>query len=181
MKKWFKALVKFIKGLFTKKQDGGGAVTPAPSPVPVAPQVLCLYGGFNFTKAKEDSTAQIKGLKVKSGGMSYSWASSGKLKNWGLADGDASALAVFAVKGSDGQYRGGKFDWISASRTTRSWENIKGGYHGWPKNAIETAKGYAFCIVSKDGKKRTNWILADKLSKEPDTEVYEKPLTDELD
>ena len=111
--------------------------------------------------------------------MSYSWKSSGSL--WGLPDTKADALAVFAVKGSDGNYKGGKFDWISKSRTTRSFENIKDGYNGWPKNAIETAKGYAFCIVSKDGKKRTNWILASSISKEPDNEVYERPLTNELD
>ena len=182
MKKILKALIELIKSLFKKKTQpdqgggsGGGGSTPSSF------KVLCTYGGFNFTNAKEDSSAQIKGLSVKSKGMSYSWASSSKLKNWGLADGDASALAIFAVKGSDGQYRGGKFDWISASRVTRSWENIRSGYHGWPKDAIETAKGYAFCIVSKDGKKRTNWILADKMSKEPDNEVYEAPLTKELD
>lgn len=180
MKKILKALVELILKLFGKKVQpdqggsGGGGSTQSF-------KALCTYGGFNFTNAKEDSTAQIKGLTVKNKGMSYSWASATKLKNWGLVDGDAGALAVFAVKGSDGQYRGGKFDWISASRVTRSWENIRSGYHGWPKDAIETAKGYAFCIVSKDGKKRTNWIFADKMSKAPDSEVYEKPLTDELD
>ena len=181
MKKILKALIELIKSLFgKKKQDGQGGGSGGVS-TPSSFKVLCTYGGFNFSNAKEDSSAQIKGLTVKARGMSYSWASATKLKNWGLADGDAGALAVFAVKGSDGQYRGGKFDWISASRVTRSWENIRSGYHGWPKDAIETAKGYAFCIVSKDGKKRTNWILADKMSKEPDNEVYEEPLTKELD
>ena len=181
MKKILKALIELIKSLFgKKKQDGQGGGSGGGS-TPSSFKVLCTYGGFNFSNAKEDSSAQIKGLTVKARGMSYSWASATKLKNWGLADGDAGALAVFAVKGSDGQYRGGKFDWISASRVTRSWENIRSGYHGWPKDAIETAKGYAFCIVSKDGKKRTNWILTDKMSKEPDNEVYEEPLTKELD
>lgn len=181
MKKILKVLIELIKSLFgKKKQDGHGGGSGGGS-TPSSFKVLCTYGGFNFSNAKEDSSAQIKGLTVKARGMSYSWASATKLKNWGLADGDAGALAVFAVKGSDGQYRGGKFDWISASRVTRSWENIRSGYHGWPKDAIETAKGYAFCIVSKDGKKRTNWILTDKMSKEPDNEVYEEPLTKELD
>ena len=166
-----------IKKLF-KKHDGESTPTPSGGDTSKF-KVLCTYGAFNFANAVEDKEQVIANLKVKSNGMSYSWKSSGKL--WGMADGQAGALAIFAVKGSDGVYRGGKFDWISKSRVTRSFENIKGGYKGWPKDSIETAKGYAFCICSENGKKRTNWILTDKLSKAPDNEVYEAPLTDTLD
>lgn len=178
MKKLLKKLVAFLKKLLEKADDT--TPTPSPSPSPSSLKVQNCYGGFKFENAKEDSTAQIQNLTVTSKGMKYGWKSGSNLKGWGLADTDASALAVFAVKGSDGVYRGGKFDWISKSRTTRSFENIRGGYHGWPKDAIETAKGYAFAIVSKDGKKRTNWILADKISKGVEFRCG-KPLTDKYD
>lgn len=175
MKKLLKKLVELLKKWFADKDK------PEPQPTPSKTKVLNCYGGFKFENAKEDSTAQIQNLTVTNSGMKYGWKSGSSLKNWGLSDTDAHALAVFAVKGSDGVYRGGKFDWISKSRTTRSFENIKSGYHGWPKNAIETAKGYAFCIVSENGKNRTNWIFTDKISKgvafrcgKPLTDKYEK-------
>ena len=128
MKKLLKKLVAFLKKLLEKADDT--TPTPSPSPSPSSLKVQNCYGGFKFENAKEDSTAQIQNLTVTSKGMKYGWKSGSSLKGWGLADTDASALAVFAVKGSDGVYRGGKFDWISKSRTTRSFENIRGGYHG---------------------------------------------------
>lgn len=159
MKHIFKQLWKFIKSLFSsKKQESDESDTTKFS-------VKNCYGGFRFENAVEDPAAQIQSLTVTKNGMKYGWKSGSSLKGWGLSDTQASALAVFAVKGSDGIYRGGKFDWISKSRITRSFENIRSGYHGWPKDAIETAKGYAFCIVSENGKKRTNWIFSDKIAK----------------
>ena len=35
-------------------------------------------------------------------------------------------------------------------------KNISEGYNGWPKDSIGKADAYAFVIVSKDGRKRTN-------------------------
>ena len=175
MKRIFKKLWKFIKSLFSGKHDSG----PDPSDTTKFKVQNC-YGGFRFENAVEDPAAQIQNLTVTAKGMKYGWKAGSSLKGWGLANTDAGALAVFAVKGSDGVYRGGKFDWISKSRTTRSFENIYGGYKGWPKNAIETAKGYAFAIVADGGKKRTNWIFADKLSKGVEFRCG-KPLTNKYD
>lgn len=169
MKKIIKKIIAFLKKLFGRKDK-----------TPESIKVLNCYGGFKFENAVEDSAAQIQNLTVTAKGMKYGWKPGSTLKGWGLSDTDAGALAVFAVKGSDGVYRGGKFDWISKSRTTRSFENIYGGYKGWPKNAIETAKGYAFAIVADGGKKRTNWIVADKLSKGVEFRCG-KPLTDKYD
>ena len=140
----------FLKKLFGKTSD-------KPSQI----KVEYAYGGVDFNRAKEDPDAVIGNLKVNSDSMSYSWMA-GNLRGWGLSDGDANALAIFAVKDSSGKYKGGKFEWISKSRTTRAFTNIKSGYSGWPKDAVQKAKGYAFCICSKDASKRTNWITCER-------------------
>ena len=115
------------------------------------------YGGFKGGNAKLSSKARIKNLKVSSSGMSYSWVSGGCADLGCSSSTDASCLAcLFVLVG--GKWVGGKFDWISTSRLTRDFANIKDGYNGWPKDAIGKAEKYAFCIVSKDGKSRTNVI-----------------------
>ena len=115
------------------------------------------YGGFKGGSAKLSAKARIMGLSVKSDGMSYQWMSGG-CENLGASSStDASCLAcLFCLVG--GRWVGGKFDWISTSRKTRDFKNIESSYNGWPKNAIANATRYAFVIVSKDGKSRTNVI-----------------------
>ena len=123
------------------------------------------YGGLKGEKAAEDANAQIKDLKISGNNMSYGWAK-GNLRGWGLADTDANALACVFFK--DGKtFKGGKFEWISYSRKTRSFGNISGHYNGWDPNKFFAATEYAFCICSKDGKKRTNFIFFSKNSREP--------------
>lgn len=161
MKKLIQKIVDFFKRLFSHKSSSSSGSDSGNKSLKVA----YTYGGLDFTKAKEDPSAVIGNLVVTNDAMRYTWVK-GDLKGWGLADTDASAIAVFAVKDGSGNYKGGKFEWISKSRTSRAFTNIKGGYAGWPKNAVETAKGYAFCICSKDGKRRTNWITTNKKSKE---------------
>ena len=97
--------------------------------------------------------------------MSYAWAK-GNLRGRGLADSSADALACVFYK--DGKtFKGGKFEWISYSRKTRSFGNITTRYAGWDPNKFFGATEYAFCICSKDGKKRTNFIFFSKNSREP--------------
>ncbi len=133
-----------------------GATGVAPTPDSVAGSLVFRHGGFNGSKAVEDPATQIKGFKFSSSGMSYAWAK-GDLGNWGLARTDAGALAC-AFYWDGERWIGGKFDWISTSRTTRSWENIRGHYNGWDPDAFFSAKRHAFCIVSRDGRKRTNLV-----------------------
>ena len=149
-----KKIWSFIKRLF-------GGKKPSDNPSSPSFTVEFAYGGVNFNKAKEDPSAVIGSLVVNNDSMKYSWVK-GNLRGWGLADTVPEALAIFAVKDSSGKWKGGKFEWISKSRTTRAFTNIKGGYSGWPRDAVQKAKGYAFCICSKDAKKRTNWITCDK-------------------
>ena len=122
-------------------------------------QLQFCYGGFSGKNATPVPGCVIADLSVGGGKMSYKWKEGG-CELLGAADrGDASCLACFFVQGADGSWRGGKFDWISTSRTSRSFENIHGEYHGWPSDSIEKAAAYAFVIVSKDGIRRSNVIV----------------------
>ncbi len=116
------------------------------------------WGGFGGSKAKISGRARIKNLKVTGKGISYGWEAGG-CEDLGAANAsDASCLACLFVE--DG--RGGKFDWISTSRRTRDLKNIETGYGGWDASAFKASKRFYFCIVSKDGKTRTNVISCDK-------------------
>lgn len=116
------------------------------------------WGGFSGGKAKISGRARIKNLKVTAKGISYGWEAGG-CEDLGAANAsDASCLACLFVE--DG--RGGKFDWISTSRRTRDLKNIESGYGGWDASAFKASKRFYFCIVSKDGKTRTNVISCDK-------------------
>ncbi|MBR0056238.1 MAG: hypothetical protein IJP66_02815 [Kiritimatiellae bacterium] len=114
------------------------------------------YGGVNGAKAAK-TTASISGLSAGSQTMSYRWTGD-TLRTWGLSDGNAGALACFFVQRSDGRWVGGKFDWVSTSRTSRGLENIYAGYRGWTLSGVPNPCLCAFVIISSDGKKRTNVI-----------------------
>ena len=119
------------------------------------------YGGFKGGDAKLGSQPRISNLKVSGGGMSYSWASGG-CENLGAASStEASCLACLFCH-YDGKWIGGKFDWISTSRRTRDFENIESGYNGWSPAVFSRADAYAFVIVSRDGKTRSNVIRCGK-------------------
>lgn len=131
--------------------------TPPEGDVPYGDLDFC-WGGFRGGSAKLVKESCIKNLKIRGDGMSYSWESGGCEKLGAKDRSDAgNTLACLFCK-NDGRWRGGKFDWISTSRTSRSFENINGGYNGWDPSAISKAEKYAFVIVSKDGKRRTNVI-----------------------
>ena len=119
------------------------------------------YGSFKGGEAKLGAQPRITGLKVSSNGMSYSWKSGG-CENLGASSAtDASCLAcLFCYYG--GKWIGGKFDWISTSRRTRDFVNINGNYKGWSPTVFKNASAYAFVIVSKDGKSRSNVIRCGK-------------------
>ncbi len=117
------------------------------------------YGGFNGSSAKHNPSVIICDLRINSGGMSYAWQSGG-CENLGAKDrSDAACIAaLFCLV--DGVWIGGKFEWVSTSRLTRSWHNID-GYNGWSRSVFDSAEKYAFVIVSKDGRSRSNVILSE--------------------
>ena len=116
------------------------------------------WGGFDGSKAALSDKARIKALKVTASGLSYAWESGGCEDLGASSKTDASCLAcLFCLDGSS--WRGGEFEWISTSRTSRDLKNIESGYNGWDAAAFRSAKAHAFCIVSKDGRRRTNVIV----------------------
>jgi len=116
-------------------------------------------GGFSGSGAKLD-VPRISNLSVKSNGMSIKWDVD--LRSWGLSHDEwRGALACLFCK-VDGQWKGGKFDWISSSRSTRDFANIRDGYNGWSQSDFDRAEAYAFVVVSENGKRRSNVITQGK-------------------
>lgn len=118
------------------------------------------WGGFNAKNAQHKEGVIIANLAVHNSGMSYSWQS-GNCEALG-ASGHTNAdciAALFCNVG--GKWKGGKFEWISTSRLTRSWHNLH-GYNGWQFSAYEQAKEVCFVIVSRDGRVRSNVIKTEK-------------------
>ena len=116
------------------------------------------YGGFHGEQAEFVPGCEIRNLNVSSRGMNYQWLLGGCELLGAKYHDDASCLACLFVR-TGGRWKGGKFDWISTSRHTRDFANIHGGYHGWSSADIENADAFAFVIVSRDGRKRTNTIV----------------------
>lgn len=114
------------------------------------------YGGFNGSGASQ-SGVQISGLNVSGDSLSFKYVKN--LSAWGFSSGQADALACLFVQKADGSWVGGKFDWISSSRTSRNLENVvKYHYCGWSLSGVPNPCNAAFVIVHKDGKRRSNVI-----------------------
>lgn len=127
---------------------------------PASPRLVFRYGSFDGGKAAESPSARIRGLKVSASGMSYAWEKGGCEDLGASSKTDYSQTLACAFHWSDAEnaWIGGKFDWISSSRTTRDWKNIRERYNGWDPDAFFGSSRVAFCIVSKDGRRRTNLI-----------------------
>ena len=80
------------------------------------------------------------------------------LSAWGYSSGALGGVACLFVQKTNGQWVGGKFDWISSSRRSRGFENVFGGYAGWSLEGVPNPCAAAFVIVSPDGKRRSNVI-----------------------
>ena len=113
------------------------------------------FGGVNGSGASHDSV-QISGLKFSNSGLSFSYDTN--LSAWGLSHDNAGALACLFVQKSDGSWVGGKFDWISSSRTTRGFAGHVPGYNGWVLTGVPNPCNAAFVIISANGRKRSNVI-----------------------
>ena len=116
------------------------------------------FGGFDGSKAKEVAGCRIGSLRMDRDGMSYKWVSGGceALGASGREDWSHTVACMAYWDGS--KWVAGKFDWISTSRTSRSFENIRDGYGGWDGTSFFAARKHGFVIVSADGKRRSNFI-----------------------
>ncbi len=140
--------------------------TPAPDPTPsdggsagdAVPfsSLNWTYGGVNASGAKQSGVV-ISGLSCSRSGLSFRYVKN--LSAWGRSNSQAADLACLFVQRSDGRWVGGKFDWISSSRTSRGFENIlHEHYNGWSLAGVPNPCNVAFVIVNNDHRRRSNVI-----------------------
>ena len=153
-----------------EEKNGDTVETPTPDvPIPETPPATggdamdyallrWQYGGVNAGGAKLDSP-RLSSLSCNGRAVSYRWEVG--MSGWGLGNGDAGAIcAIFFER--DGQWIGGKFDWVSVSRTNRELKHVE-SYSNWPSSGIKLPwRGkVAFVVVSADGRKRSNVVIAE--------------------
>lgn len=110
-----------------------------------------VWHGPNGSKAKVTET--LSNLKIDSKQISY--AISKGTDSWEPHTGakNVNQYSCFFVF-RDGRFQGGKFDWSTYSRKTRSLDNIKTGYTGGI--VPRTGEDVWFCFMDLGGTKRTN-------------------------
>ena len=139
-----------------ERTDGAQASS---DPEPSAPSVVLdfRYGGVK-AKPAEDSRCRISKLKIGSDSLSIHWDTDIP-SDWKRGDTKKGPMILACAFYEDGgKWVGGKFDWIDEHRSSRSLENIHGGYGGWNAGAWNAAKKRAFCVMSFDGKYRSNLL-----------------------
>lgn len=114
------------------------------------------FGGFDGSRANLVDGCCIGPLSVRENGLSYVWQEGGCEMLGAKSREDACCIAALFCF-LDGKWVGGKFDWISTSRTTRDFKNLN-DYNGWTMDTFNRAEKYAFVIVSKNGSMRSNVI-----------------------
>ena len=86
-------------------------------------------------------------------------ASAGIPSDWQRGDTKKGPMILACAFYEDGgKWVGGKFDWIDEARASRPLENIHTGYGGWNAAAWAAAKRRAFCVMSADGRHRSNLL-----------------------
>ena len=113
------------------------------------------FGGVSGSGAKQSGVV-ISGLSCSKNGLSFRYNKD--LSAWGRSKSSAGDIACLFVQRSNGSWVGGKFDWISSSRTTRDFKNIYENYHGWSLAGVPNPCNVAFVILSGDCKRRSNVI-----------------------
>lgn len=133
-----------------------------PSHVDAVPfdKLVWKYGGFNGAGADFD---QVTLSNASCNGKRYAYTFAVGMSAWGIAHGDAghTICAVF-VEQDGGQWVGGKFDWVSTSRTFRDLHHVE-SYNNWPSSGwkLPLRGKVAFVIVHKDRARRSNVIMAE--------------------
>ena len=163
-----KKLIAFLKRIFGIQDGGSGPSEGQSGGGPAAPafdygSLSWSFGGFNGSKASEVKGASISCLKVdvQKGRMDYKWVSGGceALGASSRTDYDNTLACIFYWDAGSGRWVGGKFDYVSTSRTSRPLENCD-GYKGWKWAPFAASGKYAFVIVDVSGKRRTNVIFS---------------------
>lgn len=139
-----------------------GSTESAPSSVPAAASAALdfRYGGFKGGKAAEDPRCRLSSPTITADTIRYKWETKAPA-DWARSKTESGNLVVAAAFfWDDGakKWVGGKFEWTDESRSSRSCANIHEGYGGWNAAAWKAAKKRAFCVVSADGKYRSNLL-----------------------
>ena len=144
--------------------DATGTTTPTSSADTASDEVdysslQWVYGGFNGAGASLDDAARISNLTFNTSTLYYKWLNSTGCEDLGAtSSGDYNAtLACVFFQKSDGTWVGGKFDWISTSRTSRGLDHCS-FYSGWTLDGIPNPCPAAFVIVSVETGTRSNVI-----------------------
>ena len=163
-------IVIFDEGLPEPVKVEPAPAEPAPDPQPPPVEETGIdavdysllrweYGGFNGSRATLDSP-RLSNLTLRNGNrIHYRWDVG--LDGWGLGRADAGALAcVFFDR--NGKWVGGKFDWVSTSRSDRELKHVQ-SYSNWPSSGITLPWGgkVAYVVVSPDGKRRSNVVVSE--------------------
>lgn len=142
--------------MFNHKTSGKNSLDEVPFK-----ELNWVYGGLTGVKS-EYSLATITGLSASGNNMSYKWTVDSVTATKALNSADkvkADLVACLFVKNSSGKWVGGKFEWISVSRTTRQFGNILNKhYNGWSLNGVPNPCDCAFVIVNPVTKTRTNVV-----------------------
>ena len=111
-------------------------------------------GGING-KTATLSDVRISNLVVnKPNNMTLNWDVG--MEVWGYPNAAATGIACLFCK-VNGKWIGGKFEWISTSRTFRDFKNIKGSYAGWKPTYLNVSE-FAFVVLNVTGSQRSNVI-----------------------
>lgn len=138
--------------------DASGSSASSEADASPAPVLDFRFGGFKGGKAVEDPRCRLSSPKITADSISYKWETKAP-SDWARNRTEKGNLVIAAAFYWDGaRWVGGKFDWTDESRNSRSCENIHDGYGGWDAAAWKSAKKRAFCVVSADGKYRSNLL-----------------------
>ena len=143
------------------KQATSGSTAADPAVPVVAPDEVPYgslswrYGGVSGG-GYQQSGVEISHLKTGRNDLSFKYNKD--LSAWGYGHGDASAYACMFVQTTSGSWVGGKFDWISSSRSSRDLKNVTSGYEGWSLANVPNPCNVAFVILDSKSKRRSNVI-----------------------
>ena len=115
------------------------------------------YGGKPNGAGARNGGVVISGASFAANKVSFSYVRD--LSAWGYSKDALGGIACLFVRKTNGSWVGGKFDWISSSRSSRDFLNVYGGYGGWSLADVPNPCQAAFVIVSPDGKRRSNVIV----------------------
>lgn len=140
--------------------DATGSSSSSTTDANPAPVLEYRFGGFSGGKAVEDPRCRIGFPKITKDKIAWKWES-GIPSDWkrgSTSKGPMVISAAFYWDETARKWVGGKMDWCDEARTSRATEKIYGGYNGWKSEGWDKAKRRAFCVVSADGKWRSNLI-----------------------